>query len=136
MERPLRLRYLLDTHVWLWRLIDPARLSVTAAEILAHREHELFLSPISVWEAMVLCRKGRLELRPNAESWIRSALAGSPVTTAPLTHEVAIRAERIEGFGIPDPADRFLVATALEEGLVLLTSDRHIRSYSSVETCW
>lgn len=130
------MKLLLDTHVWLWRLIEPSRLSKNAAALLAERDQELFLSPISVWETMVLCRKGRLTLRPDPASWVRAALAGSPVRTALMTHEVAIRSESLEGFDNSDPADRFLVATALEAGLKIVTYDERIRSYAAVETVW
>ena len=45
---------LLDTHIWLWSLLDPDRLGDTTTHALRSREHELLLSPISVWEALLL----------------------------------------------------------------------------------
>ncbi len=130
------MKLLLDTHVWLWRLLEPERLSPKAAGTLAARGHTVYLSPISVWETLVLARRGRLALEPLPAEWIRPALRRSSVVMAPLTHEVAIRSETLDGFRSPDPADRFLVATAIEQSLVLVTADRMMRRYRRVETLW
>jgi PIN domain nuclease of toxin-antitoxin system len=128
------LRILLDTHIWIWRLLAPERLSPRLADLLAGPDHELFLSPISVWETLVLARKGRLELRPDSGGWVRTALRRSATVMAPLDHEVALRSEDLPGFGSQDPADRFLVATALVHGLVLATSDGAMHDFELVET--
>lgn len=130
------MRLLLDTHVWLWRLLEPERLSARAAATLAERSHEVHLSPISVWETLVLARRGRLALEPSPADWVRAALERSAVAMAPLVHDVAIRSEALEGFASSDPADRFLVATALEGSHVLVTSDRAMLTYRPVETLW
>jgi PIN domain nuclease of toxin-antitoxin system len=130
------MRLLLDTHVWMWRLLDPERLSDRAERTLGHRDNDLFLSPISTWEALVLARKGRVALRPSPSEWVSEALRRSALTAAPLTHEIALRSERLDGFGSEDTADRFLVATALEHDFVLVTRDRAMREFSAVATIW
>ncbi len=130
------MKLLLDTHVWLWRLLEPERLSRKANDTLSAHGHTVYLSPISVWETLVLARRGRLALNPGPIEWIRPALKRSAVEMASLTHAVAIRSEKLDGFGSPDPTDRFLVATAIEESLVLVTADRTIRRYRAVETLW
>lgn len=130
------LKILLDTHVWVWRLLEPERLSRRLEEALAESGHELFLSPISVWETLVLARKGRLTLDPDPQSWVRTALRTSMTTAAPLSHEVAMRSEALPGFPSPDPADRFLAATALVQDLVLATADRVLRGYRPLPTLW
>lgn len=120
---------LLDTHVWIWRLLEPERLPRGLDERLAAPECRAFLSPISVWETMVLARKGRLDLEPDARSWIRTALRKAGIAMAPLTHDVAMRSESLPGFDSQDPADRFLVATALEADLAMATVDRAMLAY-------
>jgi PIN domain nuclease of toxin-antitoxin system len=127
---------LLDTHVWVWRLLEPDRLSARAAKTLSSSEHAVHLSPISVWETLVLVRRKRLRLEPNAHQWVRQALKRSPVTMAPVTHDVAMRSEALDGFKARDPADRFLVATAIEHNFVLVTADEAMRRYNGVETLW
>lgn len=127
---------LLDTHVWVWRLLAPERLSQDAERAVADRDNTLHLSPISTWETLVLARKGRLSLTPSPTEWVLDALRRSGLTTMPLTHSIALRSESLEGFESGDPADRFLVATALEQDLVLVTADDAMRDYGPVETLW
>jgi len=127
-------RLLLDTHVWLWRLLEPARLARSAATILSDSASELYLSPISVWETLVLARKGRLELEPTPHLWVREALRRSSLKMAPLTHAIAIASEDLADFGSNDPADRFLVATALEHDASLVTADARMLEHGGIET--
>lgn len=130
------MRLLLDTHVWLWRLLAPERLSGEAEAAIADRDNELFLSPISTWETLVLARKGRLSLVPSPAEWVLEALRRSTLAAVPVTHEIALRTARLEGLDSKDPADRFLVATALEHRLTLVTADRAIQAFRTVTTLW
>ena len=119
------MRLLLDTHIWLWSALDPGRLSKRVKAALEDRSNELWLSPVSVWETLVLARKRRLILESSPEQWVRRALGELPVREAPMTHEVAIRAEGLR-LGHKDPADRFIVATALVYDLTLVTADKRL----------
>lgn len=116
------MRLLLDTHVWLWSLTQPDRLSRRARNAIARRRGELWLSPISSWELLVLAERGRVKLDDEPRRWLREALLRSPVREAALGHEVALRSREV---ALPhqDPADRFLVATALVYELTLVTAD-------------
>lgn len=136
METPTRVKLLLDTHVWLWRLLAPERLSDEAESAIADRDNELCLSPISTWESLVLARKGRLSLMPSPAEWVLEALRRSALTAIPLSHAIALRSERLEGLDSEDPADRSLVATALEHGLALVTADRAIHAFRPLTTLW
>jgi PIN domain nuclease of toxin-antitoxin system len=130
------LKLLLDTHAWLWRLLDPGRMSAEAEAAVGNRESELFLSPISAWETLVLARKGRLSLSPSPREWVLDALRRSAPVAVPLTHGIALRSEELSGFGSEDPADRFLVATALEHDLTLVTADSAMHAFAPVPTLW
>ena len=66
-------KLLLDTHIWLWSLLEPHRLSAKVARALAIGTNELWISPISSWEIMMLCDKKRLSLAPDAAKWITAA---------------------------------------------------------------
>jgi PIN domain nuclease of toxin-antitoxin system len=125
---------LLDTHIWLWRLLEPERLPQRIAALLRNPQIEIYLSPISVWETLVLARKGRLELRPDAGSWVRSALERSRPRMAPLTYAVAMAAEELGNYASRDPADRFIVATAWVEQLAVATADEKMLRFAGVET--
>lgn len=130
------MKLLLDTHIWLWRLLDPERLSKTAERAIADRDSELFLSPISTWETLVLARKGRLSLAPSPSEWVLDALRRSAPSSVPLSHGIAMRSEALDGFGSEDPADRFLVATALEHDLTLVTADSAMHAFSPLTVLW
>jgi PIN domain nuclease of toxin-antitoxin system len=126
-------KLLLDTHIWLWSLLEPARLSRRVAKALEDEGNELWLSPISVWELLVLVEKGRITLEQDAEQWIATAMHVAPLKEAPVTNEVALETRQIV---LPhrDPADRFLAATARVFGLTLVTADRHLQALKGVST--
>ena len=120
------MRLLLDTHVWLWALLEPERLDPPMARRLSRGDSELWLSPISVWEAHLLAERGRLELNRAPAAWLDDALRRVPLRDAPLTREIALRSREV-GLDHDDPADRFLAATAAVYDLVLLTADDRLR---------
>lgn len=136
LERARRLKLLLDTHTWLWQLLEPERLSRRAAQTLANPEAELYLSPLSVWETLLLAEKQRIKLHPDPVTWVRDALRASPVVAAELTHEVVIRSRSLQGFRGRDPVDRFLTATCLVTGMTLVTRDSTLRRYRQLHTLW
>lgn len=125
---------LVDTHVWIWRLLEPEHISPAADRLLADPENRVHLSPISVWETLLLARKGRIRLLPDPQAWVQRALQTSQTIMVPLTHDIAMRSERLEGFASQDPADRFLVATALVEDLTLVTADPAMIAFDEVST--
>ncbi len=126
------MKYLLDTHIWLWSLLEPERLGENILKVLDNKENELFVSPISLWETMILAEKGKIELWPTIDEWISEALKRSPVKEAVLTHAIAIKSRKIE---LPhkDPADRFIAATALENDLILITEDEKLKESEQIK---
>lgn len=116
------MRLLLDTHVWLWSLIAPDHLERRVRSRLERAKGGVWLSPISVWELLVLAERGRLRLDAEPRAWVREALERAPLEEAVLNHEVALRSREV-ALPHPDPADRFLVATALVYDLTLVTAD-------------
>ena len=116
------MKVLLDTHIWLWSLLEPKNLTRDVARELEDPANELWLSPVSIWELLILVEKGRVILEADPVSWVRDVLRRIPFTEAPLNHEVAIHSRMI---ALPhhDPADRFLAATALVYDLTLVTAD-------------
>src|ERR1035438_1968336 len=119
------MKLLLDTHIWVWSVLDPKRLSARLTAALENPKNELWLSPISLWEVLMLSQKNRLTLHPNAQAWIVNALDVIPMREAPITYQVAQETARVQ---LPhrDPADRFLVATARVFDLTLVTADEHL----------
>ncbi|MDJ0516423.1 MAG: PIN domain-containing protein [Trichodesmium sp. MO_231.B1] len=127
------MKILLDTHIWVWYLLDDARLSLQLKRAIADSNNELWLSPISVWEALVLAEKGRISVQPDPVTWINLALQSLETREAPMNHAIAILSRQVL---LPhkDPADRFIVATAIYYGLTLATVDTNIIGSSAVQT--
>ena len=119
------MKLLLDTHIWIWSLIEPEKLSARVRKTLLNPDNESWLSPISLWELLMLGEAGRIAANVGTEEWIRRALQEVPLKEAPLTHEVALEIRR---FQLPhrDPADRFLAATARVFGLTFVTADERL----------
>jgi PIN domain nuclease of toxin-antitoxin system len=124
------LRILLDTHIWLWAYLDPRRLGRRLLAELRDPANELWLSPISTWEALVLHKKGRIQLPADVGTWLRNATLGT--REAVLTHEIALSASLLRLH--EDPADRFLAATAEVLGLVLATADQRLLGLGQIRT--
>jgi PIN domain nuclease of toxin-antitoxin system len=120
------MRLLLDTHIWVWSLIEPDRLTEDVRAALTNREAELWLSAISVWEVLILLRKGRLRVKSrDGATWVSEALKGSPLREAAITHQIAMESERLT-MQHWDPADRFIAATARVLKATLVTADERL----------
>ncbi len=115
---------LLDTHIWLWSHAEPERLTRRVATTLADDTNQLWLSPISVWEFLMLAERGRVHVRAGTSptDWVEAALSRAPMHDAPLSRDVAIRSRSVR-LSHEDPADRFLAATADVYELTLVTAD-------------
>ena len=119
------MKLLLDTHIILWSVADPAKLVPEVSETLESESNELWFSPISVWEIMLLAEKGHISLDANIEKSIRDIFHKIPLSEAPINLEVAIQS-RFVNLPHQDPADRFLAATAVVYDLTLVTADSRI----------
>jgi PIN domain nuclease of toxin-antitoxin system len=119
------MRLLLDTHIWLWSVGQPQKLSRRVRTEIQKPKNEIWLSPISIWEFLMLLEKGRVQVDGPPEDWISRAYAAAPFREAPLTMEIAL-ATRDNGLAHRDPADNFLVATAKVLQLTLVTSDERL----------
>ena len=119
------MRLLLDTHIFLWSLLDPSRIRGQVAVELERPSNELWLSPITTWETIILVEKGRVVLNSNPEIWIKTVTRKIPFKEAPINHEVAIQSRQVD---LPhqDPVDRFLAATCLVYDLTLVTADARL----------
>jgi len=125
------LNLLLDTQVWLWSLAEPARLGQRLRRELNDQNNEIWLSPVSTWEALLLNSKGKIQIRGDLSRWL--ALATEHLHEAPLTHEIVLAAQRLT---LPpsDPVDRFLVATAHVLGLTLVTANERLLGLGEIAT--
>jgi PIN domain nuclease of toxin-antitoxin system len=125
-------KLLLDTHIWLWSTLEPQRLTRRAEKALADPANELWLSPVSVGELIVLLRKGRLTLPDDVAAWVAKTMQDLQLSEAPLTVEVALAIASIN-FPHGDPADHFLAATAKVFDLTLVTADEHLINLPGIQ---
>ena len=127
---------LLDTHIWLWWISDPDKLSENAIHAiqLAMREKEIIISTISTWEIALLIQKGRLELSIDIRDWVRKTEGLPFVRFIPIDNTIALRSVSLPGDFHADPADRIIAATALTMGISLVTKDKRIIDYPYINT--
>ena len=111
--------------------MQPDRLSSRVTKILADPQNELWLSPVSIWELTILCRKGRFRVHPDIPTWVAEGLSKSRLREAPLTIEVALAISSMN-FSHGDPADHFLAASAKVFDLILITADDQLLKVPSI----
>lgn len=128
----------LDTHVWIWWISNPEKLSNNAAKAISNAitENGVVISSISTWEIAMLVDKGRLELSVSVRDWVRKTEALPCVRFMPIDNTISLRSVSLPGDFHPDPADRIITATAMTMGLPLVTRDEKIRDYPHVTTIW
>lgn len=119
------MKLLLDTHIWLWSVMQPERISRRVAKELVNQENELWLSPISVWELTFLHRKGRAKTPQDIQTWVSASIQELRITEAPLTVEVVLAISALD-FPHGDPADHFIAASAKVFDLTLVTADTNL----------
>jgi PIN domain nuclease of toxin-antitoxin system len=132
------MKYLLDTHVWIWWNMHPEKLSRRVRSLISSPEkyEELLLSAISPWEFAKLLEKGKLGVNVDPESWIVQAMEMAKLRLVPLSPLLAFRSTTLPPPFHDDPADQIIVATAREQNATLLTVDDKIRAYKHVRTLW
>lgn len=125
---------LLDTCTFLWLATDPTQLSARAVTLLQDRSNILWLSSVSVWEVVQKNRIGKLPLTTDVEQIVDEEVQSNGILLLSLEFRHVL-----QGRTVPllhnDPFDRLLICQALEDQLIIVTPDRHIRQYS-VPTEW
>lgn len=121
---------LLDTHIWIWSKLEPKRLGKRVTQELSSSVNDLWLSPVSVWETIVLMQKGRIRV-DNPFAWVERA--AEQLREAPLTQEI-VRTGLALSLPHADPADRFLAATARVLNLTLVTGDQRLLGLGDIRS--
>lgn len=131
------MKYLLDTHVVIWWLMDDRKLSKEHARLLDRSERSgttVGLSAISLWEIAKLVERRRLELTQSVDDSLEQLETSAFITILPLTGRVAIESTQLGARFHSDPIDQVIAATARCHGLTLLTVDERIIESGSVAT--
>lgn len=132
------MRYLLDTHTWIWWNMNPQNLSQRVTEIISNIDayEEMLLSAISPWEFSKLLEKKRIGISCNPEGWINTAIDMPKLRLVPLSPVLSYRSTVLPPPFHNDPADQIIVATAREENATILTKDEKILAYEKVSSLW
>lgn len=124
------MRLLLDTHVLLWALIEPTRLSKATQAVLEDSENEVLFSAASIWEIAIKSALGRADFQV-ASVEILEAAQTSGFAELPVRSAAALRVATLPHLH-RDPFDRLLIAQAMTEPAVFYTADEQLERYSEL----
>lgn len=129
---------LLDTHVLVWFVSSPEKLSRSAQKRINEgiKKNEVLVSSISVWEIFMLIKKERIRLSMHPQSWLEKVESLPFIQFVPVDNQIASQSVNLPEPLHNDPADRIIIATALSLGATLITSDRRILKYPHVQSLW
>jgi len=127
-------RYLLDTGIWLWSVLEMERISEKARSVFADLGNDIFLSAASSLEIAIKSAAGKLQLPEPPGSYVPRRMADQGLRPLPVSHQHALAV-----FALPphhrDPFDRLLIAQANLEDMILITADRMVQRYP-VQILW
>lgn len=128
------MRYLLDTHTFLWWNMDDAQLSSLARELIADGNNEIFLSAASAWEIAIKTARGRLTLPEDPTRYVSNRLSLHGFQALPVQIHHAVQVYKLP-LHHADPFDRLLIAQSQIESMSMISLDIEIRKYE-VEVIW
>lgn len=122
------MKFLVDTHCWLWLQASPSKLSAETLTLLADPANDLLLSAASSWEIAIKCTLGKLSLPLPPARYVPERMVASGTQALPVEHVHALQVALLPAHH-RDPFDRLLIAQAQLEKLVLVTVDRQLERY-------
>jgi PIN domain nuclease of toxin-antitoxin system len=128
------MRYLLDTHTFLWWNMDDPNLSSLAKELILDGNNEIFLSAASAWEIAIKTARGRLTLPEDPTHYISNCLIRNGFQALPVQIQHAVHVYKLPMLHA-DPFDRLLIAQSQIESMPLISGDADIRKYE-LEVIW
>ena len=126
---------LLDTHVLLWRVLKPKRLSRPASRAIQSAQR-IYLADITLREVAALARAKRIELDRDVGDWLGQAIEELAIEVVGISPSIAARSTRVAQNFHGDPADQLIAATAIELDVPLITADENLRACAAVRTIW
>ena len=123
------MRILLDTHIFLWFISGDAQLSTDVRDAIRDSDNEVYLSAVSVWEAIIKYQLGKLPLPESPETYLPKQRNLHQIASLGLDESSVIQLAKLPPLH-RDPFDRMLICQALQNGLTIATVDAAVRAYS------
>ena len=123
------MKVLVDTHAFIWALLQDHRLSPKAKQVLSSDESELYFSLASIWEIAIKIKTGKLNAIGSSVAYIRDEMEAYGLQLLPIRYEHILQLESLP-IHHSDPFDRLLIAQAITESLPILTRDEKFAPYS------
>ncbi|MFA5792337.1 MAG: type II toxin-antitoxin system VapC family toxin [Candidatus Gracilibacteria bacterium] len=120
---------ILDTHIFVKYVLGHNKMLIGLKKLI-DSDTEKYISAFSIWEIGMLVSKKRINLSLKIDIWVAKALEGTGISVINLDPSIALKSTSLKGDFHGDPADRIIVATAIEKKLLLLTEDKQILAYA------
>ena len=128
-------RLLLDTHVFIWAISEPKRLSAKARNAIVKLENQVYVSPVTAYELSYKHRQGKIPSGAAIVTSFARQVAHLLAAELPVSAPHAQAAGQLD-WDHRDPFDRILAAQAMVEGLTLVTADEDLQAFQPVTTLW
>ena len=127
-----------DTHVIIWDALEPEKITPAAKRAItrADRNGGIIIGEISLWEIAMLMKKKRLVIDADYQTFINLVLQSRNYVLQNLTPAIADASVHIDLGKNKDPADHIIAATALVNGVSLVTADQQVQNSSALKTIW
>ncbi|MGO4189136.1 type II toxin-antitoxin system VapC family toxin [Pseudarthrobacter sp. TAF60_1] len=129
------IQLLLDTHVFLWSISEPKRLSSKARNAISKLENQVYVSPVTAYELSYKHRQGKLPSGAAIVTSFARQVAHLYASELPISAPHTLAAGQLD-WEHKDPFDRILAAQAMVEGFTLVTADEDLQAFDPVPTLW
>lgn len=124
------MKYVLDSHTFLWTLFDDERLSKNAAAAIKNPENDIYVSVVTYWEISLKYAIGKIELRGIAPDELPQRAIEVGIETLQVSEQQAATFHRLPRLKHKDPFDRLIVWQAINTNITLITKDKELKKYT------
>ncbi len=133
-------KYLIDTHILLWLVSEPEKLSTITQQIISNLDNSIFISLISFWEIAIKTSIGKLEFRTSIKE-LELLVFQKDISILPLTSIAISKVQNLPFYKINkiehrDPFDRMLISQAVTENIPIISADTKFDLYADVNRIW
>lgn len=128
------MRYLLDTHAFIWLDANPHQLSATVLQLIEDQRNLLYLSVASVWEMQIKLQMGKLHMEASLSETLESQQVVNQIQILPILLPDVLALQNLP-LHHKDPFDRLLIAQAVREGMPIISKDVLLHAYP-VQVIW